>query len=316
MPLDVGVAGGQLVNAQRPGVAGADRWVVVQPDLRSGVRACPGPKCRHMFHEPRRASVLVHHQVSRVLQLVLQRVQCHVWVVRHPCSYQQGGATGDSTKCGLACPHLHYYPLGPELRLSRRLGALVVRGHQPQRRRRVGPGAQGLRPCHIRVRLLVLAFREYPVEDVHQGRRQVVRRPPAWGGRGRPGGGRPRRGGAGRPGSSVGRCGRPAVLPGGVDESQAGVTRAGGVEEVDQGVAPPGVVGGLLLAAAIVEVFIGALIEALPHRRRPRVVVVGEAVSGPVVPMPRRCVRHRQAARVAVSQLGGAQRDDVAWRGL
>ena len=37
-----------------------------------------------------------------------------------------------------------------------------------------------------------------------------------------------------------------------VDECQAGIPRAGGVEEVDQGVAPPGVVGGLLLAAAIV----------------------------------------------------------------
>ena len=47
-------------------------------------------------------------------------------------------------------------------------------------------------------------------------------------------------------------------------------------------------------------VFIGALVEALPHRRRPRVVVVGEGVVRPVVPMPRRRVRHRQAARVAV----------------
>ena len=106
------------------------------------------------------------------------------------------------------------------------------------------------------------------------------------------------------------------LSPHGVDESQAGVSRAGGVEEVDQGVVPPGVVGGLLLAAAIVEVFIGALVEAFPHRRRPRVFVVGEAVAGPVVPMPRRCVRHRQAARVAVSQLGAAQRNDVARRGL
>ena len=46
----------------------------------------------------------------------------------------------------------------------------------------------------------------------------------------------------------------------GVNESQAGVLCAGGVAEVDQGAAPPGVVGGLLLAAAIVEVFIGALV--------------------------------------------------------
>ena len=106
------------------------------------------------------------------------------------------------------------------------------------------------------------------------------------------------------------------LSPRGVDESQAGVPRAPGVEKVDQGVAPPGVVGGLLLAAAIVEGFIGALAEAFPHRRQPRVVVVGEGVGWPVVPMPRRCVRHCQAARVALSQLGGAQHDDVARRGL
>ena len=106
------------------------------------------------------------------------------------------------------------------------------------------------------------------------------------------------------------------LSPRGVDESQAGVPRAGGVEEVDQGIAPPGVVGGLLLAAAIVEVFIGALVEAFPHRRRLRVVVVGKGVARPMVPMPQHCVRHHQAARVAVSQLGGAQRDDVGRRGL
>ena len=153
MRTDIGVAGGQLVHAQRPGVAGADLQVVVQQDFRSGDRAPPGLKCRHMFLEPRRASALVHHQVSHVLRLVLQRVHCHVWVVRRPRSYQQGGATGESTGFGLACPQLHYYPLGLELRLPRHLGALVVRGHQPQRRRRVGLGAQGLGPCHIRVRL-------------------------------------------------------------------------------------------------------------------------------------------------------------------
>ena len=86
------------------------------------------------------------------------------------------------------------------------------------------------------------------------------------------------------------------LSPRGVDKPQAGVPCAGGVEEVDQSVAPPGVVGGLLLTAAIVEVFIAALVEAFPHRRRPRVVVVGEGVARPVVPMPRRCVRHCQAA--------------------
>ena len=102
------------------------------------------------------------------------------------------------------------------------------------------------------------------------------------------------------------------LSPRGFDEPQAGVPRAGGVEEVDQSVAPPGVVGGLLLAATIVQVFIGALVEAFPHRRRSRVVVVGEGVVRPAVSMPRCCVWHRQAARVAVSLLGGAQRDDAA----
>ena len=97
----------------------------------------------------------------------------------------------------------------------------------------------------------------------------------------------------GHPWASVGVL----LSPRGVNESQAGVPRAGGVAEVDQ----TGVVGGLLLAAAIVEVFIGALVEAFPHCRRPQVVVVGEGVVWPVVPMPRRRVRHRQGARVAVS---------------
>ena len=113
-----------------------------------------------MFPEPHRAPALVYHQVSRVLWLVLQRVHCHVWVVRHLRGYQQGGAAGQSTGPGLACPHLEDHPFGLELRLLRRLGALVVRSHQPHRRRRVGPFAQGLWPRHIRVRLLVLTLRE------------------------------------------------------------------------------------------------------------------------------------------------------------
>ena len=103
----------------------------------------------------------------------------------------------------------------------------------------------------------------------------------------------------GHPWASVGVL----LSPRGVDESRAGVLRASGVEEVDQSVAPPGVVGGLLLTAARVEVFIGALVEAFPHRRRPRVVVVGEEVVWSVVPMPRRRVRHRQVARVAAGSL-------------
>ena len=101
----------------------------------------------------------------------------------------------------------------------------------------------------------------------------------------------------GHPLASVG------VLPSpcGVEEPQTGVPRAGGVEGVHQSVVPPGVVGGLLLAAAIVQVIIGALVEAIPHRRHPRVVVVGKGVVRPVVPMPRCRMWHGQAARVAVS---------------
>ena len=114
-----------------------------------------------MFLEPQRASALVYHQVSRVLQLVPQRLHCHVWVVQHPRDYQQGGAAGESTGSGLACPHLHYHALGLELRLFRRSGALVVRSHQPYRRRCVGPWAQRLGPRNIRVRLLVFTVREY-----------------------------------------------------------------------------------------------------------------------------------------------------------
>ena len=95
-----------------------------------------------------------------------------------PVATSRAVPRGSPRGFGLACPHLHYYPLGPEQCLPRRLGALVVRGHQPQRRRRVGPGAQGLGPCHIRVRLLVLAFRK----DVHEGCRRVVRCPPCGGG--------------------------------------------------------------------------------------------------------------------------------------
>ena len=92
-----------------------------------------------MFSEPRRDPALVYHQVSHVLRLVLQPVHCHVRVLRHPRSYQRGGAAGEPTGPGLACPHLHYHPLGLKLRLFRRSGALAVRSHQPYRRPRVGP---------------------------------------------------------------------------------------------------------------------------------------------------------------------------------
>ena len=88
VPSDVGVARGQLVHPQRPDVVGADRRVVMESDLSPGDRARPGPEHRHMLPEPRQASALVHHQVSRVFRLVLQCVHCHVWVVSHLCSHQ------------------------------------------------------------------------------------------------------------------------------------------------------------------------------------------------------------------------------------
>ena len=123
-----------------------------------------------MFPEPQLAPALVYHQVSGVLRLVIQCVQCHVWVVRHLCSYQQGDAAGEPTEPGLICPHLHAHPFGLKLRLLRRSGALVVRSHQPHQRQRVGPWAHGLGPRHIRVGLLLLTLREYVVEDVQEGR--------------------------------------------------------------------------------------------------------------------------------------------------
>ena len=106
------------------------------------------------------------------------------------------------------------------------------------------------------------------------------------------------------------------LSPRGVVEPQAGVRRIGDVKKVDQGVAPPGVVGGPLFAAAVVEVLIGALVEALPNDCWPGVVVVGEGQVRPVVPVPWRLMWHSQAARVAVPHLGGAQRNDVARGGL
>ena len=124
MPPEVGVAGGQLVHAQRPGVAGADRRLVVQQDLRSGDRACAGPKCRPMFLETRRASALVHHQVSRVLRLVLQRVHCHVWVVRHPPSYQQGRCHGGVHGVGAGPPTPALLSTRPGAALAPPLGCI------------------------------------------------------------------------------------------------------------------------------------------------------------------------------------------------
>ena len=133
--------GGQLVHVQRPGVIAADCPVVVESDLSSGDRARPQPERRYVLPEPRRASVLVHHQVSRVFRLVLRRVHRQMWVVWHLRSHQQGGAVEESTGPGLACPHLNSHPLISELRLFCRSGALAVRGHPAHWRRGLGPWA-------------------------------------------------------------------------------------------------------------------------------------------------------------------------------
>ena len=161
----------------------------------------------------------------------------------------------------------------------------------------------------------MLRLRDYVAEDVQEGRRWVVCRPSCGGGQAALTAVAPDvkvQAVRGHPWASVGVL----LSPRGVDEPQAGVPRAGGVEEVDHGVAPLGVAGGLLPAAAIVQVFIRALVEAFPHRRWPRVVAVGEGLVRPVVPMPRCRVWQRQAARVAVLYLGSAQRDESAWWGL
>ena len=141
VPPDVGMARGHLVHAQHPSVVGADCWVVMEWELSSGDRARPREELPYVLPEPRRAFALVHHQVSRVCRLVLQRVHGHVRVVWHLRSHQQGGAVGESTGPGLAFPHLHHRPLGSELHLLRCPGALAIRGHQPHRRPRVGPSA-------------------------------------------------------------------------------------------------------------------------------------------------------------------------------
>ena len=150
----------------------------------------------------------------------------------------------------------------------------------------------------------MLAVREYVAENVRKARRRVLCRPlRAEGQAALTAVARDAEVQAvqGHPWASLG------VLPRlrGLDELQAGVLRAVGVEKVDQGVVSPGVVCGLLFAAALVEVLIGALLEAFPHRCWPRAVVVGEGVVRPVVPVPRRAVWQREAARVPVPQLRG-----------
>ena len=87
VPLDVAVAGGQLVHARCQSVVRADCRVVVESDLSSVDRARPGLERRSVLPEPCRAAALVHQQVPCVPPLVLQRVYRHVWIVWHPRSH-------------------------------------------------------------------------------------------------------------------------------------------------------------------------------------------------------------------------------------
>ena len=92
VPLDVRVAGGQLVYTQGQSVVGAGRRVIMEADLGPGDRARPGSERRQVLPEPRWASALMYHKVPGVHRLVLLRVHRHVLVVWHCRSHQQGGA--------------------------------------------------------------------------------------------------------------------------------------------------------------------------------------------------------------------------------
>ena len=85
-----------------------------------------------------------------------------------------------------------------------------------------GRGRKGSGHATSRVGLLVLAFREYVAEDVHEGRWRMVRRPPRGGGQAVPAAVAPDvevQAVRGHPWAGVGVL----LSPRGVDESQAGV---------------------------------------------------------------------------------------------
>ena len=94
VPLDIAMAGGQLVYTQGQSVVGAGFRVVVESDLGCSDRARPGSERCQVLPQPRWASALMYHQVPCVLGVVLQRVHRHVWVLRQCCSHGQGGAVG------------------------------------------------------------------------------------------------------------------------------------------------------------------------------------------------------------------------------
>ena len=79
------------------------------------------------------------------------------WVMRHCCGHKQGSAARLPLVLGLACPHLHHYPVAQEACMLCCLGVLVVCLHQPHLRLGMWAQAQGLGPCHVRDGHLVFA---------------------------------------------------------------------------------------------------------------------------------------------------------------
>ena len=148
VPPDVGVAGSQLVDAQRPGVAGANlshggppRWCTTRCPVSSGWSSSV---CTAMCGSCG-TSVTTSRAVRRGSP-------------RGPGSPAPTCTITHSVwSCACSVAQVHW--------------SSVVTNHTG-----VGPWGreQRLGPSHIRVRLLVLTFREYVAEDVQEGRRWVV----------------------------------------------------------------------------------------------------------------------------------------------
>ena len=109
-PLDVRVGGDELVHAQRHRAVWVDGWVVPKLELSPGKHAGPGPKRHQVLPEARQAPALVQEQMPRVIELVIQGVKCHVWVVGHPHGHEQGTVLRQPPKYGPTCSHLYHYP--------------------------------------------------------------------------------------------------------------------------------------------------------------------------------------------------------------
>ena len=139
---------------------------------------------------------------------------------------------------------------------------------------------QWLRPEHVRIGRLVLAVHQHAAEDVHEGCRWVASRPLHGGGKVALTVVAPDvevQAVRGYPRASLGLLFGPRRM----EEPGAGVWHAAGVEQDDQGVAPPGVVGGPLFATAVVEVLMGALVEALPSAAGDGSSLSGKGWCGP-----------------------------------